>query len=290
MTQTNGSRRARRSSPARACLGVAIVLAAFALVATLRAQAGEGRVRAFDEVLDTYVRDGDVYYRALKIERAKLDGYINSLAGVAADRLGREDRIAFWMNAYNALVLQTVIDHYPIQKRSNEYPAKSIRQIPGAFERLPHHVGSRTVTLDQIEQSILVDFHDPRIFLGLGRGAQGSGRLRSEAFIGQKLETQLAEAAIECAERARCLSIDRVNDTIGVSSIFSWREKEFSAKYADAAPAAFASRSPIERAVIALLQPKLLTIERETVNKNTFRLVYIPFDWTLNDLTGRGEH
>jgi len=41
--------------------------------------------------------------------------------------------------------------------------------------------------------------------------------------------------------------------------------------------------------VIALLQPKLLTIEREVLSKNTFRLAYIPFDWTLNDLTGRGE-
>jgi len=61
------------------------------------------------------------------------------------------------------------------------------------------------------------------------------------------------------------------------------------AKYANAAPPAFASRSPIERAVIALLQPKLLTIEREVLSKNTFRLAYIPFDWTLNDLTGRGE-
>ena len=75
-------------------------------------------------------RDGEVYYRALKIERAKLDGYVGSLATAAENRMGREERIAFWMNAYNALVLQTVIDHYPIAKRSNDYPAKSIRQIP----------------------------------------------------------------------------------------------------------------------------------------------------------------
>jgi hypothetical protein len=255
---------------------------------TPRAQS-DARQRAFDEVLDLYVRDGEVYYRALKLERAKLDGYVTSLASVAVDRLSREERMAFWLNAYNALVLRTVIDHYPIQKRSADYPAKSIRQISGAFERLPHRVGGRNVTLDQIEQSILPPFEDPRVFLALGRGAQGSGRLRSEAFTAQRLETQLAEAAIECATRTRCLSIDREADTIAISSVFSWREKEFVAKYAGAAPAAFASRSPIERAVIALLQPKLLTIEREMLAKNTFRLIYIPFDWTLNDLTGRGE-
>jgi Protein of unknown function, DUF547 len=264
------------------------ILIALVLVAVPRAQ-GDARQRAFDEVLDQYVRDGEVYYRALKIERAKLDGYVNALATASESRMGREERIAFWMNAYDALVLQTVIDHYPIAKRSNDYPAKSIRQVPGAFERLPHRVAGRNVTLDQIEQSILLEFHDPRIFLALGRGALGSGRLRSEAFAAEKLDTQLNEAALECATRARCLTIDREADTIGVSAIFSWREKEFSAKYADSAPATFAARSPIEKAVIALLQPKLLNIEREMLAKNTFKLVYIPFDWTLNDLTGRGE-
>ena len=247
------------------------------------------RSRAFDEILDLYVRDGEVYYRALKIERGRLDGYINSLATASVDRLPREERMAFWLNAYNALVLQTVIDHYPIQKRSSDYPAKSIRQIPGAFERLPHRVAGRSVTLDQIEQSILLEFHDPRVFLALGRGAEGSGRLRSEAFTGQKLEAQLAEAAVECATRSRCLSIDRDADTISVSSVFSWREKEFAAVYAGSAPPAFASRSPIEKAVIVLLQPKLLMIERDVLARNTYKLVYIPFDWTLNDLTGRGE-
>ena len=263
-------------------------LIALVLAVTPHAQS-DARQRSFDEVLDIYVRDGEVYYRALKIERAKLDGYVGSLAPAAENRMGREERIAFWMNAYNALVLQTVIDHYPIAKRSNDYPAKSIRQIPGAFERLPHRVAGRNVTLDQIEQSILLEFHDPRIYLALGRGALGSGRLRSEAFTAQRLENQLVEAALECATRARCLNIDREADTMAVSSVFSWREKEFAAKYADAAPPAFASRSPIERAVVALLQPKLLTIEREVLSKNTFHLAYIPFDWTLNDLTGRGE-
>jgi len=264
------------------------VLTAALLLATPRAQVGDVRQRAFDEILDLYVRDGEVYYRALKLERAKLDGFVNSLGAVQAEKLSRDDRAAFWLNAYNALILQTVIDHYPTERRSNEYPAKSIRQIPGAFERLPHRAAGRTVTLDQIEQTILPEFHDPRMYLALGRGAQGSGRLRSEAFSGAKLETQLAEAAAECANRAQCVRIDREANTLAVSAIFSWREKEFTAAYADKAPAAFAQRAPIERAVIALLQPKLLTIEKEALEQNTFRLVYTPFDWTLNDLTGRG--
>ena len=82
--------------------------------------------------------------------------------------------------------------------------------------------------------------------------------------------------------------IDRANGKVGASSIFSWREKEFAAAYADKAPAAFASRSPIERAVIAFVMPRLLPTEKEFIAKNTFQVTYSPFDWTLNDLTGRG--
>ena len=54
------------------------------------------------------------------------------------------------------------------------------------------------------------------------------------------------------------------------------------------APPALASRSPIERAIVVFVSPKLLTAERDMIAANTFQVAYRPFDWTLNDLTGRG--
>jgi len=268
----------------------AALLAALAVVtpAAQESLADGARLKTFDQLLDLYVRNGDAYYRALKAERGKLDGFVALQATTAVDKMSREEQIAFWLNAYNALVLKTIIDHYPIAGGSGAYPAKSIRQISGAFERLPHRVAGRTITLDQIEQTVLAGFHDPRVFFALGRGAAGSGRLRSEAFTPARLEEQLAETAAECVTRAQCIRIDRETAKVHVSSIFSWREKEFAAAYADKAPAAFSSRSPIERAVIAYVLPKLLPTEKEFLEKNSFQLVYTPFDWTLNDLTGRG--
>ncbi len=266
----------------RVCLAIAC---AWALLVVPRAQERQ----SFDTILDTYVRDGMVYYHALKSDRAKLDAYVNSLADVNVSERPREAQIAFWLNAYNALVLRTVVDHYPIAARSKEYPAHSIRQIPGAFERLTHRVGRTTVTLDQIEQTVLAGFHDPRLFFAVGRGAVGGGRLRSEVFAAEKLDAQLAEVQAECATRG-CVLVDRDADKVNASAIFSWREKDFVEAYADKAPAAFSKRSPIERAVLAFVQPRLLTIEREYLaeNANRFQLAYKPFDWTLNDLTGRG--
>jgi len=196
--------------------------------------------------------------------------------------------MAFWINAYNALVLRTVIDHYPIQRHSNAYPQHSIRQISGAFERLTHKVGGRTVTLDQIEQNILSAFGDPRVYVALGRGSEDGGRLRSEAFTADRLETQLTEAAAECITRQQCARIDPTGDRVVISPLFSWREKDFVAAYAEKAPTVFASRSPVERAVLGFVQPKLVTTEREFLEKNSFKVEFGEFDWRLNDLTGRG--
>jgi len=266
-------------------IGVAIVAAVLTLF-TVSAQ--DNPARLLDESLDLYVRDGLVYYRALKSDRSRLDRYVNALGGADVAGRPRDEQIAFWINAYNALALKTVIDNYPIAVRSKEYPARSIRQVPGAFERNAHRVAGKNVTLDQIEQTILTEFGDPRVFLALGRGAMGSGRLRSEAFSATALERQLTEVANECTTRSQCADINKQANEVRVSSIFSWRQKEFTAAYADKADKLFASRSPIERAVLALVSPRLLTTEREFMEPNQFKVVFIPFDWSLNDLTGRG--
>ena len=127
------------------------------------------------------------------------------------------------------------------------------------------------------------------MYFAIGRGAVGSGRLRSEAFVADRLEQQLAECR-GGVHRPGAVFADRSRrpGRSAVSSIFSWREKEFVASYADKAPAGLSSRSPIERAVVAFILPNVLPMEKEMLTANTFQLSYKPFDWTLNDLTGRG--
>jgi hypothetical protein len=269
-------------------VALCLVLAVCAMVRSAAQENPPSPGTPFDRILDVYVRDGLVYYRALKAERASLDGYLASLADAAVDGSPREQRLAFWLNAYNALVLKTVIDHYPIPRRSEEYPDRSIRQIPGAFERAPHRVARRLLTLDAIEQSMLAPFKDPRVHFAIGRGAIGGGRLRSEAFAPGLLETQLAEVATECVTRAQCVDVDPANDRVLISSIFSWRSQDFIAGYAGSAREAFAARSPIERAALAFVEPKLLSTEMEFLARNAFKVDFKPFDWSLNDLTGRG--
>lgn len=243
----------------------------------------------FEALLDLYVRDGFVYYPALRADGARLDRYLASLDVPPAvyERWSRPRQMAFWINAYNAFVLRTVIDHYPIRGRAEAYPSNSVRQIPGAFDRLRHRAAGRSVTLDEIEYMILPTFEDPRVYFALGRGAVGSPRLRSEAFTAGRLEQQLADATREIATTPQHIRIDPAADQLLVTPVIGWHEAEFGRAFGSARDGPFASRSPVERAIIALIEPHLLPREREFLRRNTFGVRYLPFDWRLNDLSDR---
>ena len=246
--------------------------------------------RPFDEILDIYVRDGLVYYYALRQERGKLDRYVQALGDVGADTLKgwpRDRQLAYWINAYNAFVLRTVIDGYPIRGRSNEFPANSIRQIPGAFERRTFQAGGRTLTLDAIEKVVIAEFGDARALLALARGAMGGPRLKSEAFTEGRLDSQLDTMASELVTRRDMVFVDIPNGVMSVNPLFSWREAAFAKSLASKAPEVYASRSPLEKAVLALIDAQLVRSEAEFLRKNTFRMAFHDFDWKLNDLTGR---
>jgi hypothetical protein len=246
--------------------------------------------KPFDEILDLYVRDGLVYYLALRNERARFDRYVDALGAVSGETLKSwppDRQLAYWINAYNAFVLRTVIDHYPIRGKSPEYPPNSIRQIPGAFERRQFRAGGRMLTLDAIERDVIGGFGDPRALLALGRGALGSPRLKSEAFTAERLDAQLDTMTSELVTRRELVFVDISNERVAVNPIFSWREELFSKALADKAPAVYAARSPIERAVLSLIEPLLVPTEKDYVRKNTFRMTFSDFDWKLNDLTGR---
>lgn len=241
-----------------------------------------------DALLDMNVRDGLVYYRALQSQRGRLDSYAASLNVPAATYSAwpKAAQMAFWVNAYNTFVLKSMIDRYPIRGKSPDYPSSSIRQIPGVFEKITHRAAGRSVTLDEIEKSILPEFKEPRLFLALGRGAIGSGRLRSEAYTSGRLAAQLDEVGAEFVTDEQMLKIDRIGNRVSVTPILSWNADVFLAAYDSGATGPYAARSPIERALVAFITPHLFPLEREFIQENRFSVAYHPFDWRLNDLTG----
>lgn len=281
---------APRSWPLAAAVAVALALLMSRHAAAQVPPQADRLHASFDQILDLYVRDGLVYYQALKYERAnQFDAYIRAISAVTAEAVSqwpRGQQLAYWVNTYNAFVLQSVIDHYPIRGRSPDYPANSLRQVPGAFERQTFRAGGRTVTLDGLERDVIAGFGDARALLALGRGALGGARLRSEAYTSSRIEAQLNEMAREVIDRKELVKVDIPANQLSVSAMFSWRESVFTA-WAHQAAAVYANRSPLERAVLALIDPVLVPNEADFLRKNQFQMVFHDFDWSLNDLTGR---
>lgn len=257
-----------------------------ALSVFLPARAADDLQAPFDKILDTYVRDGYVYYHALQVERKPFDRYIASLdlpaATVAA--WSQPEQLAFWINAYNAFALETVIDKYPIKGSGPGYPANSIQQIPGAFQTRTHRVAGQTLTLNGIE-AVVVSMGDARALLALNRAAVGSGRLASEVYRADKLDAELERAVKEFVTRPSCFKVDRGANALIVSPLFGWQQDAFIATFAKSGER-WVSRTPLEQAIAGMAAPKLFPDERDFLLQNTFQLRYGSFDWRLNDLTG----
>ena len=101
------------------------------LAAVPRGQGLSIEAGRYDQLLDLYVRDGLVYYQAIKSTRGPLDEFVGSLAAARVDAAPRDEQVAFWLNAYNAIVLKTVIDTIRSGTRAElsgeQHPADSRR-------------------------------------------------------------------------------------------------------------------------------------------------------------------
>ena len=268
----------------RVGLGLTLVVGVWCLTPVpVGAQSPSDEV--LDQILDQYVRDGFVYYAALRAERRAIDRYVESLAErpTEFDAWSEARRLTYWLNGYNALVLRTVIDYYPIRGQSAEFPEDSIMQIPGVFSGREHRIAGRRLTLQAIEDELIAGFGDPRAHLALGRGAVGSPRLLSTAFSDDRIETQLQAVVADFATTPPHVTLDRAGDEVVVSAVLGWRAEQFTAL---AGADDGTGRSPMESAIVALISPALFQSEREFLARNTYRLRYRDFDWRLNDLTG----
>lgn len=234
------------------------------------------------EVLKRHVRDGLVDYTALQRERATLDRYVGQLATVerqVVDGWSRDNRLAFWINAYNALTLRTIVDHYPIRRGSLvgvAFPANSIWQIPGAFKEARHRVAGQRLSLDDIEHRIIrPSFTEPRIHVALVCAARSCPVLRAEPYVASRLDAQLTEQTQRfAADRRHGLRVVPGGRGVEVSSIFKWFGEDF-------APLAAGNE---KRGVLAFLaahtdDPGLLARLRDPATS----LGYLDYDWTLND-------
>lgn len=243
---------------------------------------------AWDRVLKDYAGAGFVDYAKLKAEPSALAAYLDSLGSVKeADYAAwsRDGKIAFWINAYNALTLKAIIDHYPIKASwlgSVRYPKNSIRQIPGVWDKLKFNVMGRQVTLDAIEHRILrKEFAEPRVHMALVCASIGCPPLRSEAFTGAALDSQLDDQSRRFLKSADKFRIDRDPGNIYLSPIFQWFGGDFTQAYAPSS--GFGGHSAEESASLNFISRYLGDADRRFLADGKFRIKYLDYDWSLNE-------
>ncbi len=268
-----------------ACKEQSMVSAVGSIPTNLSATADD----AYRAVLGAHVnREGLVNYKALKANRQELDRYTGSLAGLDPKSYQAWDdpkKIAFWINAYNALTLKTIVDHYPIRKgglvSGLRFPESSIRQIPGAWDEIRYPVMGKPMTLDQIEHEVLrKQFNEPRIHMALVCAAMGCPPLRNEPYTGDRLDAQLTDQARRLLSDSHKFRIDRKNGTTYLSSIFKWFGSDFARKYPTNE---FQQESKNLRPVLNFAALHLGPADAEYLKKERYSVVYLDYDWSLNE-------
>ncbi len=258
------------------------LLALCAVVVPTGAASFDHDYRDFASALAAHVQEGRVDYAALRRDRAALDRHVAAVSAVDAAQLAsfsREQRLAYWINVYNAFVLVTVLDAYPIERGSLvglAFPANSIWQIPGAFKGTRFLAGGRRVSLDDIEHKIVrPEFREPRIHMALVCAARGCPILRSEPYTATTLERMLDESTRRyLADRVHGARYDAAQNQLFVSSIFKWFKEDFVAPSGGNAAAGV-------REFIARHSPDAASAS--AIRTRMPRIRYLDYDWTLND-------
>ncbi len=247
----------------------------------------------FTQILQTHVSPaGMVDYQALLEQPEALKAYLQGLAEVDKQVLAEQDdsvQMAFWINAYNALTLQVIIDYYPARSQGVFgglfSSGKSITNIDGVWDKLRWEVATEQYTLDQIENQILrKQFSEPRIHFAIVCASMSCPDLRREAYTGLRLDRQLQEQTLRFLNNPqKGMHIDRARDRVSISSIFDWFSEDFDCAQA---PLQIAARlSAKQSPVVCFIASQLLPSDprREYLLEADYSLRFLDYDWSLND-------
>jgi len=170
------------------------------------------------DLLQKHVSDkGNVNYKGFAKDRDELTGYITDLKNKTPnDKWTREDKLAYWINAYNALTVDLILRNYPL---------KSIKDIKGPWDQRLWQLGAKWYTLNEIEHQILRKMNEPRIHFGIVCASYSCPKLLNEAFTASNLEVQLTKVTKEFLKDPERNNISE--KSVKLSKIFKWFAKDF---------------------------------------------------------------
>jgi hypothetical protein len=222
------------------------------------------------QFLKKWVTGDSINYSGIKESGAVLlTAYLAELESVCKkdiNKWNKNQRLAFWINVYNAYTVKLVVDNHPLKsiRKIGLFPGAAWREKVVSLKRLK----GKNVSLSHVENDILrKHFREPRIHFAIVCAAEGCPPIRSEAYTAAKINRQLE---IQTKAFLNANTHNRYDSNSGVlylSKIFNWYEKDF-------------GKDHDKR---LLFVSKYLDELRADLQKgNRVRIKYLPYDWTLN--------
>lgn len=223
----------------------------------------------WDGLLKKYVDvKGMVNYKAWKANSADtqaLDQYLVHLSHSNGEGT-REQQLAFWINAYNAVTIKGIL---------REYPTSSIRNHTAKFfgyniwKNLKLVVGGKEVSLDEMEHQVLRTMGEPRIHFAIVCASIGCPRLLNEAYVPERLDEQLTVNSRTFFADASKFRYDANRKTFYISPIIQW----FGEDFGDSEPAQLKTIAPYISDSAA----------SQAAESGRGSMSFVDYDWGLND-------
>lgn len=261
---------------------------------------------AFDNLLRAHVKKGLVDYAAFR-GNAEFARYLASLKTAKLDALEESERIAFWLNVYNAYTIQLVANSGETESIRNIDKALGLFKLKGPWSRPFVEAAGRTMTLDDVEHRVLRhDFSEPRVHFALSFATLGGPPQRSEAYTGQKLDEQLEDQAHTFLGDSTKNRVDTSRYTVYLSPVITRHRGDFGESTTSLGRflADYYPDGPARRMLVppkrppATITAKIGTTAADSAarrddsirvaNRNRraqevwFRVQETPFDWRLN--------
>ncbi len=216
----------------------------------------------FNELLKAHVHEGVVNYPGIQAD-GRLEGYLAQLDRVDPNGFaGREDRLTFWINAYNAFAIKGILDHYSPMTLVGRYRY---------FISRDYGVGGRTINLYDLERKVIIPlFHEPRIHFAIVCASASCPRLQPWAYRGEDLDEQLDSVARAFINDPRRNRFDRENKVAYLSKIFDWYSEDFEAH----------SGSVLDYVRRYVADPQLA----QDLAVSSYTIKFLEYDWSLNGI------
>lgn len=196
---------------------------------------------------------GNVNYKAFKTDNGKLETYLNNLAeNYPTDAWTKEEKLAYYINLYNAATVKLIADNYPL---------KSIKDLKNPWNKEWVKVGNRNYSLGDIEHKILRKMNDPRIHFAINCASYSCPKLANMAYLPLTLETQLAKATSDFINDPSKNTITK--NTLSLSNIFKWYKGDFTEK--------------------GNLIDFIKRYAKKTIDANS-KINYLEYNWSLNEI------